>query len=273
MLAVSLAFAFFATEQYLAIGVSLVLAVLSFIDDMTGLPITIRLVTHFACAAVFASQLPLPWPVILLSTVGLAASANIYNFMDGANGLAAGVAVIGFAFFAAAAQMAGDSDLALISAVIASATAGFLLFNFGRARVFLGDVGSIPIGFLAGAISLSGWIRGTWPLIFPLLVFSPFILDASTTLLRRAVTGRIVWHSHREHYYQRLIQMGWGHPRIAITYYVLTLAVGLLGLALLTAPSSIQWSGVTMVLCIAAILMRKTDALWGQWAKVNNLLR
>jgi UDP-N-acetylmuramyl pentapeptide phosphotransferase/UDP-N-acetylglucosamine-1-phosphate transferase len=98
-----------------------------------------------------------------------------------------------------------------VCAGVAAAAAGFLCFNFHPARIFMGDVGSVPLGFTAGALGLVGWRSGAWPLWFPLLVFAPFILDATVTLLRRALRGEKVWQAHRSHYYQRMVQMGLGH--------------------------------------------------------------
>jgi hypothetical protein len=96
----------------------------------------------------------------------------------------------------------------------------FLLLNFSPARVFMGDAGSVPLGFLAGGIGIAGWRTVSWPAWFPLLVFSPFVVDASVTLARRMFMRRErFWHPHREHYYQRLVRMGWSHRRLALTEY------------------------------------------------------
>jgi UDP-GlcNAc:undecaprenyl-phosphate/decaprenyl-phosphate GlcNAc-1-phosphate transferase len=89
----------------------------------------------------------------------------------------------------------------------------------------MGDGGSIPMGFLSASLGLLGWQQGLWPLWFPLLVFSPFVVDDSITLLRRMLRGERFWQAHREHYYQRLIRMGWGHRRTALTEYALMAGV------------------------------------------------
>ncbi|MGH8750160.1 MAG: glycosyl transferase, partial [Burkholderiales bacterium] len=98
--------------------------------------------------------------------------------------------------------------------------------NFHPARIFLGDAGSIPLGFLAAALGGMGWLQNDWPAWFPFLVFSPFIMDASVTLVKRALKRKKIWQAHREHYYQRLVQIGWGHRRTAWFEYVLMLAAG-----------------------------------------------
>jgi len=152
---------------------------------------------------------------------------NLYNFMDGSDGLAGGMSVIGFGAYALAA---GASPLATVSLCIAAAAGAFLVFNFHPARIFLGDVGSIPLGFLAGALGLVGWRGDAWPLWFPLLVFAPFIADATVTLARRAARGERVWQAHREHYYQRLVRSRLGHRGTAALAYV---AMGLCAAAAL----------------------------------------
>jgi len=186
---------------------------------------------------------------------------NLYNFMDGSDGLAGGMALFGFASLGVAAWVGGAAAYAMLNFVIAAAAAGFLLLNFPPARVFLGDSGAIPLGYLAASLGLAGWATGVWPLAFPLLVFSPFIVDASLTLLRRGLAGEKVWRAHRSHYYQRLIRMGWSHRRLALTEYVLMAASGTSGLALVLYP---QWQfgmvlGWTFCYAILAILI---DRRW-----------
>jgi UDP-N-acetylmuramyl pentapeptide phosphotransferase/UDP-N-acetylglucosamine-1-phosphate transferase len=202
------------------------LAIPSFIDDYRGLAVRWRLLIHFAAAALFlraalASQ-PLWLQMILL--VAIVWLTNLYNFMDGSDGLAGGMAVIGFGCYAWAAWRGGDQSLALTCLSVAAAALAFLAFNFHPAKVFLGDVGSVPLGFLSAALGLTGWGRGQWGLWFPVLVFSPFIVDATVTLMRRLARRERVWKAHREHYYQRLVRMGWGHRRTALAEYALMTA-------------------------------------------------
>ena len=90
----------------------------------------------------------------------------------------------------------------------------------------MGDVGSVPMGFLAAALTVMGVHDGVFDIWVPLLIFSPFIVDATVTLFRRLLRGERVWHAHREHYYQRLVLAGWGHPRTVLAEYLLMLACG-----------------------------------------------
>ena len=113
---------------------------------------------------------------------------------------------------------------------VSASAAAFLIFNFHPAKIFLGDSGSIPLGFLAGCLALLGAQRGNWPLWFPLMVFSPFIVDATVTLLRRLLRGDKVWQAHREHFYQRLVLSGFGHRNTALAEYALMIICGAFGL-------------------------------------------
>jgi UDP-N-acetylmuramyl pentapeptide phosphotransferase/UDP-N-acetylglucosamine-1-phosphate transferase len=209
------------------------LCVLSLADDVRPLPVLVRLGAHIAVAAAWVFDAFGPGhPVALLGLVlAVAWYANMYNFMDGADGLAGGMAVFGFGTYAFAAQVAGNTGLAAGCMVLAVGSLAFLFFNFHPARLFMGDAGSVPLGFLAGGLGLIGWRDGSWPLWFPLLVFAPFVGDASLTLLRRLLRRERVWEAHKEHYYQRLARMGFGHRGTAWIEYAAMAACG--GLALL----------------------------------------
>jgi UDP-GlcNAc:undecaprenyl-phosphate GlcNAc-1-phosphate transferase len=210
------------------------LAIVSLLDDVRSLPIEIRLTAHLAAAAVALLAMGAPhWDVATaaLAVLAIAWMTNLFNFMDGADGLAGGMAAIGFAALAIAAHLAGDTALALACAAIASASLGFLMHNFPPARVFLGDAGSIPLGFLAGALGIYGAAAAAWPPWFPLLVFSPFVVDATLTLARRLWRREAVWRAHRSHLYQRLVLAGWSHRRLALAAYALMAATAVSALA------------------------------------------
>jgi UDP-N-acetylmuramyl pentapeptide phosphotransferase/UDP-N-acetylglucosamine-1-phosphate transferase len=203
---------------------ALLLALLFVVDDVRGLPVSARFAAQFIAAIAFALTSGAHPVLLSILVLGIVWGANLYNFMDGSNGLAGGMAVIGFGAYALAAHFGDAADLALLAAVVAGAAAGFLVWNFDPARIFLGDAGSIPLGFLAGAIGVAGWQRGTWPFWLPLLVFSPFVMDATVTLFQRIVRGEKPWQAHRTHYYQRMIRSGWSHRRLALAAYAVMLA-------------------------------------------------
>lgn len=248
----------------LALGMlGLSLAAVSLLDDLRGLSISARLAAHLGVAVALVWWLGMSEDLALglVAVVGVAWAVNLYNFMDGADGLAGGMAVIGFAFLAAAAWLAGNGDLAVAGAVVAAAAAGFLCFNFPPARIFLGDVGAIPLGFLAAALGLLGWRHGDWPAAFPLLVFSPFWVDATVTLTSRWMRGAKVWQAHRDHAYQRLVRLGLGHRPVVWLAYALMLVGGGLGLLALHMPRVAAWLGVAWCAGLAAGVLL-VDRVW-----------
>ncbi len=167
---------------------------------------------------------------------------NLYNFMDGMDGFAGGMAVAGFGVMAWLGWRGGDAGFALASLMVASACAGFLLFNFPPARIFMGDAGSPVLGYLAAAFMLQAQRENLFPLWIGVLIFSPFIVDATYTLLRRLLAGKRVWQAHREHVYQRLVQSGWSHRRTVSWSYLLMLAVGGSAVMALNLKPAVQWS-------------------------------
>jgi UDP-GlcNAc:undecaprenyl-phosphate GlcNAc-1-phosphate transferase len=224
------------------IAAAVVIAI-SLLDDMRGLSAAVRLAAHLFAAALAAMALLDGESPLLVAGAILAIGwmCNLYNFMDGSDGLAGGMALFGFLAYALAAWLAGSTQFALLNLAIAAAAAGFLMHNFHPARIFLGDAGSVPLGFLAATFGLSGWLQRDWAWWFPLLVFSPFVVDASLTLVRRLLAGARVWEAHRDHYYQRLVQLGLGHRNTALAEYALMAACTLAGLWAMTLNSHAQY--------------------------------
>jgi UDP-N-acetylmuramyl pentapeptide phosphotransferase/UDP-N-acetylglucosamine-1-phosphate transferase len=126
----------------------------------------------------------------------------------------------------------------------------------------MGDAGSIPLGFLAGALGLQGWSQGLWPPWFPLAAFAPFIADASVTLLRRALRRERVWQAHRGHYYQRIILLGWSHRRTALAEYALMAASGLVAVAVAKQTAGVQLLALTVLAGIYVLAARAVDVRW-----------
>jgi UDP-N-acetylmuramyl pentapeptide phosphotransferase/UDP-N-acetylglucosamine-1-phosphate transferase len=240
------------------------LAVASYLDDRHALSATVRLIIHFIAAGAFLWMIFSVTAVTLFVALllGIAWITNLFNFMDGSDGLAGGMAVFGFGAYGMASWLAGNSEIELLAWSIAGAAAGFLAFNFPPAKIFMGDVGSIPLGFLAATIGVAGWQAGVWPLWFPLIVFAPFIVDASVTLLRRLLRGERVWEAHREHYYQRLILSGWSHRRTALWEYAMMFLCGTTAVIGLRLSATIQIAlFLTLALCIVAV-MWAVDRRW-----------
>ena len=205
------------------------------------------------------------WAVVLFAGI-LVWGANLLNFMDGSDGLAGGMATVGFLTLAIASALGGDRSFALPLVVFGGASAGFLWFNFHPARIFLGDAGSIPLGFLAAAWGIEGARRGLWSPLFPVVVFSPFVFDATVTLLRRLWRREPFWKAHKTHYYQRLIQIGWGHRRTALAEYALMGVAALVALVFLRDSTPAALGGFVFVAALAAGLMAGVDRRWRKGA-------
>lgn len=235
----------------------ILLALVSFADDVLSLPIWVRLLMHLIASTCFSVELLADahgWLVAIAAAVAVTWMLNLYNFMDGSDGLAGGMTLIGFGAYGCAAWLAGNEPFATINFSIAAAAAAFLLFNFHPARIFLGDAGAIPLGFLAAALGVTGWTGGLWPLWLPALVFFPFIADASVTLAKRALHGDKFWQAHREHYYQRMVQSGFGHRNTALLAYILMLSAAASAIWAARHDEAVQlgvgvgWTGIYVVM-------------------------
>lgn len=263
MAGILLAFALLRAEPLLGVLVA-ALAVISFLDDRSHLPIGVRFAAHAVAAVVFVAvgfpDLHPGWQAV--AVLAVLWTTNLYNFMDGSDGLAGGMALFGFAAYALGAWLAGDGIFAALAGSVAATAAAFLVFNFPPARVFMGDAGSIPLGFLAAALGLLGWREGYWPIWFPVLVFSPFVLDASVTLARRVVRRERFWRAHRIHYYQRLVQLGWGHRNTAVAEYALMAACGGVGLWALGQHAATQWAALAAMAAVYLALAMAVDLAW-----------
>jgi UDP-N-acetylmuramyl pentapeptide phosphotransferase/UDP-N-acetylglucosamine-1-phosphate transferase len=170
----------------------------------------------------------LGWPVTLL---WLAGYANGFNFMDGIDGMAALTAGVSGLAFAAAGARHGDVPLAAMGSAIAGAALGFLPWNFPKARIFMGDAGSLPLGMMLAFCAV--WASGSGALSFPasVLLLGPFLFDVTFTLVRRARAGKRLGQAHREHLYQRLTPPGSAHAPVSLLYAAFAVVTGTLGIA------------------------------------------
>jgi UDP-N-acetylmuramyl pentapeptide phosphotransferase/UDP-N-acetylglucosamine-1-phosphate transferase len=265
--------ALFYPERVLAgitLGILMVAAV-SFLDDRYSVPPLYRLVAHVLAAAVILyggfslQKLEIPgaswhWPY----AAGVASSAlfivwmiNLYNFMDGMDGFAGGMTLFGFGAFAAMGWMTGHDLFFTINLIVAAAATGFLVFNFPPARIFMGDIGSSTLGLLAASLSLWGARDGVFPFWVAVLVFSPFIADATVTLLRRLWRHEKIWQAHKTHFYQKLVQAGWGHRKTVLLEYAIMFGCGISALWSMRASDEIQ-----LAILIAWILFYFAFFFW-----------
>ena len=242
------------------------LMLISLMDDIVHLSVKWRLLMQLLASAAFILLMlpPQGWWIVAVLTLLITWMTNLYNFMDGSDGLAGGMGLFGFATYAIAAFVMGDMNLAMMNAAVSSACLAFLFFNFNPAKIFMGDSGSIPLGFLAGSIGAYGYFNGLWPMWFPVLVFSPFIIDATVTLLKRQLAGEKVWQAHRSHYYQHLVQLGWGHRNTALAEYMLMISVSASAILLLNKPVFFVFCALIFWAMAYLLMMRWIDKRWIQ---------
>ncbi len=251
---------------------TLVLGVVSFLDDLRSLPQILRFGCH--AGAALAILAALGWPrleLALLANHGivlalgvslgimflwLAGYTNAFNFMDGINGIAAGqatIAGIGGGLLAAVASGNWENPPILTSFVIGGASLGFLPHNFPKARMFMGDVSSAPLGYLLAAVAL--WManaHGWWLLIPVALLHANFVLDTAFTLVRRILRGERWYDAHKEHFYQRLVRAGKSHT--FVTGWEMALQIVVLGLMF----AYVMVTNVPVRICLIAAVI----ALW-----------
>ena len=239
----------------------LLLAAVCWWDDRYLLSARVRLATQCLAAAIaIYCSMPMPPAIMIFCFVLIVWGANLFNFMDGANGLSGAMLLTGFASYAIAGYGI-DSSIASFSATLSGAALGFLFFNWGQAKLFLGDIGSVPAGFLMAVIGLYGWQQNIWPAWFPFLVFAPFFCDASLTLLRRMFKGEPVWQAHRQHFYQRLILSGYTHTQTGSLWLAMMIVSGALAIEIRGRTASAVWIGfafeLAMLVSVAIFIERR----------------
>lgn len=245
------------------LGAGGMVALVGFIDDHGHIAARWRLLTHFFAAswalawlggspplAVFGTTLVAEWVGTGLVVVYLVWVLNLYNFMDGIDGIAAIEAICVCLGGAALHALAGQPVLAVVPLVLAAASAGFLWWNFPPAKIFMGDAGSGFLGIVLGIFSLqAAWVSAdlfwSW-----LILLGVFIVDATWTLLRRLLRGKRIYEAHRSHAYQHASRRFGRHLPVTLfvcatnLFWLLPLAVavgtgrvaGLSGIAIAYAP-------------------------------------
>lgn len=169
---------------------------------------------------------------MILSVLFVVWMTNLYNFMDGSNGMAALQGIFGGLVLAFLFRLAGDSYFSGLSLLLAACCAGFLPWNLGRAKVFMGDVGSLALGFVFAALLLYGAGSGAFGIPVAMMVMLLFLADSTLTLMARVIRGERWYNPHRQHLYQRLIAHGWTHGRVALFYQAINVALLLPGIVI-----------------------------------------
>ncbi len=247
-------------DLLLLIGAAVVLGAVSWADDLKGLAPWLRLGVHFAAVAVVLAAFEpdhlvfqglLPWAADrILAGLIWVWFINLFNFMDGIDGIAGVETItIGFGLFVLA-PLAMGAEGNLFGLTIAAAALVFLKWNWHPARIFLGDVGSVPLGFLLGWLLLDAAAAGHWAaaIILPLY----YLADATITIARRLLRGDAVWRAHDEHFYQGAVQHGLGHG--AVAGIILAANIILAAFAVIAEAGSRIWGLGGAAVTVAALL-------------------
>ena len=238
------------------------LAAVSWRDDLQALPIAFRLAAHIAAVVagmaalartgpIFQGLLPL-WLDRLAAGFVWLWFLNLFNFMDGIDGIT-GSETVSLGVGAALVAILGglDAGLPLYGIAVAAAALGFLWWNWQPARIFIGDVGSVPLGYLLAWLLFELAGCGLWApaLLLPLY----YLADATITLLSRVLRGERFWRAHRQHFYQRATEGGLSHAQVVEAMLLANLV--LLGLALWASTAS-PWLPLALgALTVAALLV------------------
>lgn len=222
-----------------ALGGGVVIALSGLLDDLRGIDARLKLVVQFCAAGVaVASGIVLrEFSIPLIGSIKLGAAAvpatliwivaiiNFYNFIDGIDGLAAGIGLIASAFLYAIAGMTAAAPLQSLYAALAGSSFGFLRFNFPPARIFMGDMGSTFIGYVFAVLSVVAQGAGV-PAFITLLLLAGAVGDVVLTLVRRALKRERLLSPHRTHYYQRLTSLGLSHKQVTLLEYLVAVLLG-----------------------------------------------
>jgi FlaA1/EpsC-like NDP-sugar epimerase/UDP-N-acetylmuramyl pentapeptide phosphotransferase/UDP-N-acetylglucosamine-1-phosphate transferase len=274
-------FGFFALGVDLWVCGSLFLIwIVSAYDDWSSLRARIRLSVQLIGALLLVmTWLPSnSYVIALLLVITLIWCLNLFNFMDGADGIAAvtaltgGLALAVFTKLGSVASVTQISQLIYASSVIvACAALGFLLFNLPPARMFMGDGGSTLLGFTLAALSLKGWHAGIWSLAVPIALFVPFWADATYTLFRRVLQGHSPVRAHRDNLYQRLVLSGLGHRGLLGWMIAWNVASALIAYTLLSVTTLA--AGAKLAVAIAYGFVYVVAAHWAARMPPTTLLR
>lgn len=227
------------------------LALIGWVDDRHPLNWLLRFLVQLgvSCWLLVWLQGTVPGeiaPGMLMAAVpavlALVWTMNAYNFMDGSNGMAGAQGVFSGALLGCLFLYAGVPLMAAPAFAVAGVCLGFLPWNIPRARVFMGDAGSVPLGYALGSLMLLGVVSGALALPIALMVLSTFLTDASLTLFKRLIKGERWYTAHRKHVYQRLLVSGWTHTRVLVLYQAFNLFLVLPAVWLGVRNPNLAWA-------------------------------
>lgn len=231
-------------------GGGAMIATVGWVDDHRSLPALTRFAVQFLSAgwalfwvgglptlSVGSSSLHLGVVGSVLGVIGVVWAINLYNFVDGIDGLAAGEAISTGVIGGMILVAMGQVGLAMVAFVIAAASAGFLPLNWAPAKLFMGDVGSGMLGYLFAVLAIASENANAVPLLIWVLLLGAFVFDATVTLCRRIAHGERWYHAHHSHAYQRMVQAGRSHAQVSSTILVINLALAVLAIVAWLRPT------------------------------------
>jgi UDP-N-acetylmuramyl pentapeptide phosphotransferase/UDP-N-acetylglucosamine-1-phosphate transferase len=220
------------------VGLAAGLSLIGFWDDLRHLSPLVRLGAQLllALAAVAVgvrtrsldvgvTAIALGPLAVPICTLGILTMVNLFNFMDGIDGLAIGQTLIAALVLMGGALIVHATTTALLAAALAGVAGGFLPFNWSPAKCFMGDAGSYFCGAALAGLLIMGQNEGV-PLILVGLSSAIFLGDGIVTLTRRLLAGQAIWQPHRTHLYQRLVAAGWSHARVSTVYMTMAAILG-----------------------------------------------
>lgn len=232
----------------------LLIAGIGIVDDIMELPPGIKLLGQFTAAAVavswgaritwvtdpFGGMIHLGWLAIPLTMLWIVALTNVINIIDGLDGLAAGVSGIVAMTVLIVAASRGAVGVALLSAILAGSTFGFLRYNFHPASIFMGDTGAMFLGYMLAAITVEGTLKEatTVALIVPVIALGLPIFDTGFAIVRRSLSGKRMSEADRGHLHHRLLGLGLGQRQVALILYIVTMALS--GAGILMSQVSVR---------------------------------
>ncbi|MBX3016128.1 MAG: glycosyltransferase family 4 protein [Caldilineaceae bacterium] len=243
---------------------ALLVAVISWLDDLYTMSVFTRMSVHLASALVillgvggmhlvtlpFIGPIPLGWLGGLVTVMWIGGLINAYNFMDGIDGLAASQAVIAGVAWALVGQQVGDQLVLILGLVLAASSLAFLGYNWPPARIFMGDVGSAFLGYSFAVLTVLATRQQPQAALLGLLVIWPFLFDTLFTIIRRWRRGEPVLQAHRSHLYQRLVIAGYSHRTVTLLYTGLSLVGFLLSIGWMT-----RWPHIDLLIVVCVPLL------------------
>lgn len=259
----------------LLLGSSLVV-LLGIIDDTRGLSAATKMGGQIAAAIILVlfgfriewltsplgGMIYLGWLSIPATIFWIVGITNTFNLIDGLDGLAAGISAISSVTMSAVALLNGRYAAAMLLLIVAGSALGFLPHNFNPAKVFMGDTGSLLLGFLLSAISIQGTIKGATAIaiVIPVLAMGLPIFDTAIAIVRRAKNGMPIMQPDRGHLHHRLLDMGFTQRQVVVILYIISGVLGAVAIAVTeTTP---LWSLIlTSVVLLAAFIGTKRMGL------------